>query len=196
MTRYVEIRRFEVPLVLGVRFRPAGAVPFLGYPAAEITDLNVPVETLWGARAARLLDRLAEVQSIGQRLEILERALLEHLRPARRGDPPILYAANLIATRPSFWRTSGLASEVGLSPRQFRRRFESAVGIGPKRFARIVRFQKVLATALTNSVVVSENGWARLALDAGFFDQAHLNRDFREFTGMSPARFLATRSAS
>ena len=78
----------------------------------------------------------------------------------------------------------GLARRCGWSARSLERRFRHAVGLPPKLFSRIVRFQRVFAAARAG-----KPDWAGLAIDCGYYDQAHLNRDFREFTGSSPAAY-------
>jgi AraC-like DNA-binding protein len=189
MTRHIEVSRAELPLVLGARFRPAGAVPFLECSASEITDASVPLEDVWGKDANRLHERLAECVSISERLDILQGALLVRLAGARQEDTRMMYAARCIANDTTFSNLSDLAVDLGMSLRQFRRRFQAEVGIGPKRFSRIIRFQRLLETVLERGGL-----WADLALEHGYFDQAHLIRDFKEFTGLGPTQYMATRS--
>lgn len=77
-----------------------------------------------------------------------------------------------------------MAERLGVTARHLRRAFTESVGIGPKEFARTVRLQRAVRTAATS------NDWARIAADAGYYDQAHLIADFREFLGLTPSAFL------
>lgn len=188
MTRCLVVSRVGLPIVLGVRFRPGGALPFLDCPASEITDAHLSLEEMWGQDANRLLCRLGECVSVSERLSLIQRALLERIDGAFPEDKRMMYAARHIAADPRFSNLDNLASDMGLSPRQFRRRFEAEVGIGPKRFGRVIRFQRCL------QMVLQRGGrWADLAYEHGYCDQAHLIRDFKEFTGLSPTQYLATR---
>lgn len=188
MTRYLEVSRIDMPFMLGVRFRPAGAGPFLDCSATEITDAQLPLEELWDQERSRLRSRLGECISISESIGVLQQALLKRLESARRGDEGMMYATRRIAASSGRTNLDNLASDVGLSPRQFRRRFEYEVGIGPKRFGRVTRFQKCL-----RSVLARGGRWADLAYEHGYCDQAHLIRDFKEFTGLGPTQYMATR---
>jgi AraC-like DNA-binding protein len=194
MTRHLEVSRRGVPLIVGVRFKPAGAVPFLGCPAAEITDSSLPLEDLWGRSARRLHCRLQEANSISARVEILEQALLARLTgvEARCVDRVMMEAVKRISDARGQLAVTELARDFGVSARQLRRRFDATVGVGPKRLSRIVRFQNLLETVLTGDEL-GEGAWASLALEAGYYDQAHLIGDFRRWTGLSPRKYLAYR---
>lgn len=192
MTRPLVYSRRGVPLLLGVRFRPGRAASFLGCPAAEITDLSPPLDDLWGVGATTLHDRLLEAPSLDERLRVLESTLVRRL--ARRPQPDLLAAAAVDRVRERPAAVATLAADLGISPRQLRRRFLAAVGLGPKSFAAIVRFQSALAAML--SPENEGDGWADLALDAGYYDQAHMTNDFRRWTGLAPGRYLAERSRS
>lgn len=190
MTRPLQVSRLGTTYLLGVRFRPGEAAAFLGCPASEITDQSPPLAELWKDEAAILEVRLARAGSTPERLRILEAALLRAPeRSGSRRDLRVAAAVERIRRDPSTVTVTRLAGDLGLSPRQLRRLFLDAVGIGPKRLARIVRLQSVLDRVLAARDV----DWADLALDAGFYDQAHLVNDFRAWTGLAPSRYLAER---
>lgn len=186
MTRHLVYSRHGVSLLLGVRFRPGRATSFLGCPAAEITDLSPTLEELWGAGAMTLHEQLLEAPSLDERLRVLESALVRR----RRSEPDPLAAAAVDGLRQRPAAVATLAADLGISPRQLRRRFQAAVGLGPKRFSEIVRFQSALAAMLSHEA----DGWADLALATGYYDQAHMSNDFRRWTGLAPGRYLAERS--
>ncbi|MFN0103243.1 MAG: DUF6597 domain-containing transcriptional factor [Bryobacteraceae bacterium] len=111
--------------------------------------------------------------------------------PTQLPDPAITHAVTLIEQTAGAARMDSLTQAANLSPRHFDRRFLAAVGLQPKAFARIVRFQAVL-TAYRNGDFAR---WADLALHCGFYDQSHLANEFRRFTGAAPAEFFRHPSA-
>jgi AraC-like DNA-binding protein len=150
----------------GVRFRVGAAGAALGMPAAELLDVSVPLEDVWGAAEAR---RIAE-----QATDVHELAAAIAPR-GDHGDPLVRAAA-----------TGTPRAALGIGDRQLRRRFLDAVGYGPKTLERILRFQRFLALAATGDADL-----ARLALEAGYADQAHLTRECTRLAGLPPAALLA-----
>jgi len=170
--------------VIGVHFRPGGAAPFLGLPPGELADSHVDLETLWGTRAHELRGRLHDAQTTRHRIWILEEALLACLRrPFRRhaavqfGLERLGHGANDIGK---------LSSEANLSRRRFIEVFTAEVGMTPKLFSRVQRFQRALLLAQHQA----SPAWSQVALECGYFDQSHLIRDFAAFTGFSPSELL------
>jgi len=118
----------------------------------------------------------------GRTVASLERMLLSAVRRHRGTDDLVEFAARLIVGARGLGSVAATAREVGLTGRQLERRFLDGVGIGPKRLSRILRFQQALMASLEQS----KPNWARIAARCGYFDQTHLIRDFREFSGYSP----------
>jgi len=145
--------------VLGVRFEPGGSAAFLRFPQQEAAGRIVSLDDVWAVTARRFYERLGNA---ADRIVMLERMLLE-MRPE-----------DAMPSR-------------GLSARQYRRRFEAAVGISPKLFARIARFQRSLEW-IGNAPPVE------VALACGYYDQAHLIRDWKQFAGMTPSVWMRGRS--
>jgi AraC-like DNA-binding protein len=180
--------------VFGVRFRLGVAGTVLGRPAAEVLDSTVPLDELWGRGVE---ERVAEGGPAALLAEVRAR-----LAPLDR----LARAAALAMARPDA-RVDAL--ELGVSERQLRRRFIDAVGYGPKTLARVLRFQRFLALAQTELTagagalgVAGAGGagvsrrvrvdLARLALDAGYADQAHLTRECRRLSGRTPVELVAS----
>ena len=153
--------------VFGVRFRLGAAGSGLGLPASEFADLNVGMD-------ARDDERVAE-GGLPALLAIVRERVREPVDPLAR-------AAALAMAHPEA-RVSAL--DLGVSERQLRRRFLDAVGYGPKTLARVLRFQHFLALAGSGDL-------ARVALDAGYADQAHLTRECRRLAGRTPAELVAS----
>lgn len=191
-TSGVFIEQQEVEDVFAIRFRAGGLSPFLGMPVAETVHQSISLDLLLGAAADELEGRVIEARTAGERIGIVERLLLQRL--ARNGAiAPAQRCVRRAVER--IYGTRGavsmdrLGAEVGMSHRALDRAFTRHVGIPPKRLSRIVRFNYAL-TLMQQRASASH---ARIALEAGYADQPHMIRDFREFTHSAPADFLARR---
>jgi len=162
MTRYLDVSRANLRLVVGLRFRPAGALPFLEAPASELVDRRPSLEELTGAEGLALRERLAGARTVSERARVLETHLVERLERGGRRDELVEQVVRQMYEAGGALSVSSLVADTGLGARQLRRRFESAVGLTPKSLLRIVRLQKVLRTARQRPKV----DWARLAVEA------------------------------
>jgi AraC-like DNA-binding protein len=168
--------------LVGIRFRPGMAGFFLGAVAPELVDRWAPLEDLWGARGSRLRRQLEDAASAPARFSLIAGAL-----PASaRGFDPVHRAIAAIAAANGAIDLDWVARQARLSPRQFRRRAAEEIGLSPKRLCRVLRFRRASALA-------GQFGWAAIAAECGYTDQAHLIRDFREFAGAPPAVFARDR---
>jgi AraC-like DNA-binding protein len=173
--------------LVGVRFRPEGLAPLLGgLPVAELTDADVSADDLLGRRLAGFAERLHAAADAATRIRTLDSMLCDVLRRVPAVDPRLAAAAHMIAAGRGQARTDVVAAAACVSVRQLQRMFDTGVGVGPKRLARITRFQHLLTTLAGAPVA----GWASLAAACGYADQSHLIRDFREFTGAPPGEFV------
>jgi AraC-like DNA-binding protein len=173
--------------IVGVHFEPGGAPGILGLPASELADRHVALQDLWGPRAGEVHDRLRAARSTAERFRILEHALAGRLSRAAGMRGEVAFGLERLETPGA--AIGALARQVQLSPRRFIQLFTERVGMTPKRYARVRRFQRALARMSDGS-----RTWAQVAFDSGYFDQAHLCRDWTEFTGLSPAAFQRLRS--
>jgi AraC-like DNA-binding protein len=175
----------EKVLLIGVHFKPGGAFPFLGLPADDLADTHVDLETLWGLSACRLRERLCETKTSAERFQLLAEALLNRLSQRREQHYAVSAALEIFGNHagPTVRET---AKYLGLSQRRFIQVFRTEVGMTPKLFSRIQRFQQTRTFIQQN---LSPN-WAALALDFGYFDQSHLIREFLTFSGLSPTAYL------
>jgi AraC-like DNA-binding protein len=188
-SRYCIIDTAEQECVAGVAFRPGGTAAFFRIPAHEARDAAIPLDLLWGSRAAELRERLLEAPSPLAKLDTMERALAEFLRPPGL-DPAVAFALEAFAQWSQNACIAAVTARIGLSPKRFIERFKSAVGLAPKRYCRILRFQRALADAESGLGV----DWTRIAVDCGYFDQAHFIHDFRSFAGITPTGYRAGRT--
>jgi AraC-like DNA-binding protein len=172
--------------LLGIRFRPAGAFPFLRLPAVECAGATIDAHAISPA-IAEAAGRASSETSTSGRLSVIETALLQLLgRHEREADAAVGEAVRLILQRHGNVGIEGLAERLALHPRALERRFARHVGLSPKLLARITRFQHVF-----RAFDSGDDGWARVATHCGYYDQSHLLRDFRQFAGESPALLAA-----
>ena len=176
--------------IMGVAFKPGGALPFLGLPAGVLQDAHVPLDALWGREAGDSRDRLLEAETVEAKFRVLEQELLARLvRPLVR-HPAVAFALEEFGSVPQERTISEVTTRTGLSPRRFIQFFSQEVGLTPKLFCRVRRFQEALRLCAGEERI----GFGELALACGYFDQAHLIRDFRAFSGLSPTAYLKHRS--
>lgn len=177
--------------LIGVRFRAGAAPALLGVPAVELTDQHVALDAVWSGPEARALDEgLASGE--GGRAEALEAALIARLGRSREVDAVVLRGVSWL-TRNLGAPVRALAHALDLSERQVLRRFERAVGYGPKTLQRVLRLHSVLAAAgepARSSDRAGRPRLAELAARAGFVDQPHMARELRELAGATPTELL------
>lgn len=164
--------------ILGVHFKPGGAFPFMRAEASELTNAHANLADLWGRSGVDLRERLCTASTPQQRFSIMEAALRTHLQD-RASSPLQLKTALKMIARAS---VRDVSRELGLSQRRFIQIFNSFVGLTPKIFCRILRFQH--ARVLAEKRAAPQ--WAELAVACGYFDQSHLIKDFKEFSGSTP----------
>ena len=178
----------EVPagaVATGVRFRVGAAGSALGVPARELLDRTVPLEDVWGRTAVELAERLDAAASPEEAAATLTAAVAERLPPPDDLDALVRAAARR-AAMPRV-PVESLGAGLGVGERQLRRRFDDAVGYGPKTLQRVLRFQRFLALAARDG-----DDLAALAFAAGYADQAHLTRECTRLAGLPPAALLRT----
>jgi AraC-like DNA-binding protein len=190
ITRPLLLRPVGPARMLGVRFLAHGAGRMLGTPMPETTGRIVDLSDLVPALASDL-DPIWDAPSAAGQTSRADAILAAWDRRHGRRDTVVEQAvARLTSARLTSARvppdTATLARTLGISLRQLERRFRNAVGLGPKHFARMRRFQRVF-----QAIEQQRPGWAGAAAACGYYDQAHLVRDFREFAGQAPSVLLA-----
>ena len=149
---------------------------------SEVAAGVVDLEDLWRARAREWTERIALANGMTARIRFIEHALHSLLSENGRTEPAVDRALHLIGRSRGQARVSDLAAEIGVSCRHLTRQFQRAVGLSPKEFGRISRFLHALQLLTAGN----HRSLTDVALDCGFFDQAHFNHEFRELAGMSP----------
>jgi AraC-like DNA-binding protein len=173
--------------VVGLRLRPGLAGNVLGLPASELRDERPPVDRIWGMTGSELNQRVGEAEDPRRRRVLLEGAVAKRLAAAAQPDPLVLAATRRLGFPGS--RVGFLSDALGLSERQLLRRFNDAVGYGPKTLDRVLRFQRFLSR--TPSAATGDEKLARAAAELGYADQAHLSRECVRLSGLTPKRLVA-----
>ena len=166
----------------GVRFRPGMSYGFIRLPGTEITDRSLPLTEVWGTPGrdlnARLVDAPSPIECIGLIADAL-RILPEHGVVQR--------VATAIVARCGQVRVDEVAFDAGMSARQLRRLFLEQIGLTPKHLSRVIRFRE----SVSQLGKTQRGDWAQVALECGYYDQAHFINEFRELSGYRPAEFAA-----
>jgi AraC-like DNA-binding protein len=187
---YVLLDTSSLLSTLGVTFRPGGMLPFLPFPVSDLSDQALSLETLWGAEVADLRGRLCSATTPAARFALLERFLLSRLDRSRTSHPALACAIAGLQDAARFPTIASLAGHIGLSQTRLVQVFRDAMGMTPKQYARLSRFQCVLARLDTGEAV----DWADTVFACGYFDQSHLIHEFQAFAGLTPGQYLAMRS--
>jgi AraC-like DNA-binding protein len=167
---------------IGAMLLPGAAEHLFGVPADELAERHTLLDDLWGQAANSAHEQLIETSSPEQKMDLLESLLAARL-PAVRGLHPAVASA-----LEQFWTTTDVRKVVmtsGYSHRRFIALFRRAVGLTPKLYCRVLRFQR----ALEHVAAHPSASWVDLALDAGYSDQPHFTREFREFAGLTPEQY-------
>jgi AraC-like DNA-binding protein len=176
--------------VAGVHFKPGGAFPFFDPPASELHNTLVSLEDLWGRLAAQLRERLLEAGTPQAKFLVLEQVLLAQAAQRLDRHPAVAFALREFHGLPHTRTIADVTGQIGLSAKRFIQVFSGEVGLTPKLFCRVRRFQRVLRRIGTGRQVE----WAAVAVDCGYFDQAHFIHDFHAFSGINPSAYIAQRT--
>ena len=168
--------------MVGVAFRPGGTHPFFTPPASAAAGGLVELAEFWGREGEVLRERLLEVPAPAAKLRLLEEALI-----ARAVRPLVLdrVGAYAVAALDRGVPVKIVADRLGMTSKRFAHSFTARVGLRPKQFARVRRFQRLLFATFD----IDDIDWAGLAVECGYYDQAHMVRDFQAFSGMNPTSY-------
>ena len=190
-SEFTVIDTAEQRSTMGAVFKPGGAFPFFKLPAGELQNTDVSLDMLWGPEARFLREQLLEAKTPEAKFAALERALLN--RMAASLDPPhpaVRFAVGNFRRVPNR-AISSVTHQIGLSERRFIQLFAQQVGLTPKLYCRVKRFQRVLRHIARCRECID---WAEIALTCGYFDQAHFIHGFRAFSGINPSMYVANKT--
>ncbi len=177
------------PRMMGIQFKPGGAWPFLAPDGHEFHNRHVDLADLWGADAHRLHQRLIQAPTPDAKMALLLDAFVARAPRAFEHHPAIALALNCFARAPRRATVAAIAKRAEISPKRFIRLFREQVGMTPKLYLRIARFERVVTELHAKPRI----GWGDVVEQNGFYDQSHFIRDFREFSGLSPTQWLKQR---
>jgi AraC-like DNA-binding protein len=184
---------FEYPTsvrLVGVHFKPWGMSPFVDLAATELRDRWVPVDDVWRRSLDRIRNQVGDIASATETLRVLEEELRSRFAAASsRGLDLVQHTGGRLETFHGAIPAGALADAAGVSGNHLATQFKSHVGVTPKRVARIYRFARLILSVDALRPV----DWSHLAHTAGYFDQAHFSREFKDFTGHTPTQYLALR---
>ncbi|MFG2004709.1 helix-turn-helix domain-containing protein [Spirillospora sp. NPDC048911] len=170
---------------------PLGAYTLLGVPMGELTNRAVDLADVLGPEVPRLVGRLQDAAGWAERFDLLDAFLLGRLEIGPSPDPEVREAWRLLDTTCGRTPVAALAGEVGWSRKHLTHRFKEQVGLSPKVMARVLRFQHAVELMSAPFDRQGVPSWVDLAVTCGYYDQAHLNREFRALAGCTPTELLA-----
>ena len=173
-----------------VRFRMGALRHFCRAGAEELIDRSVAVEDLWGLEGRRWAGRILAAPDPQTRLDLLNGQLARWLRACRRGDGWVDAAAGRLYRGHAECRIEAVAAEMSIGRRQMERGFRAALGMSPKGFQRLARFQQTARELLLSKSAAGLDA----ALAHGYYDQSHFIREFESFAKVAPGAFLTPRN--
>lgn len=192
-SRYSVIDTLEQRAVMGVAFHAGGTWPFFEPAADEVQNQNVSMRDVWGSAGDTLRERILAQPTPRARLQLMEAELLAHaIRPLQRRAEVDFALLRLKHSQDC--PIAQLSEHVGLSERRFTRLFTVEVGLTPKLYARIRRFQRVMKLMNHPGLDAPAIDWSGFAQRCGYFDQSHLIRDCKSLSGFTPLQLASKRN--
>jgi AraC-like DNA-binding protein len=179
--------------MLIVAFKKGKARPFYDLPMSELADRVVDADLIFGQKIHDLREQLLNTNSLRQMFLLMEKFLLQQAGGSLDANTPskcVEFAVTNIASRPNVLGFQYLSSQIGYSQKHFIDLFKRQVGVSPKQYLKIMRFQKAILEIEANKSI----HWSRVALESGFYDQAHFIGDFKNFSGFTPNEYMKRKS--
>ena len=186
-TRTFAIDAYQ-PHMLGVQFKPGGAFAFFGGSAREFEDVHVSLSDIWGRDAERLHQRLMQASTPDDKIAILFREVVRRFSE-KTHHPAVEVALRLFGRCPHRVSVTTVSREAEVSPKKLIRLFTEEVGMTPKAYLRVSRFQRVLERVHAAPSV----DWMDIVERYGYYDQPHFIREFKEFSGFTPTEYFRLR---
>ena len=168
-----------------IAFKKGKAAPFFPFPMNEIADAVVDADVVWGPDFGRLREKLIGTADVDLRFNMAEDFLIKKFHRQLEIDPCVAFAVGEMTNNPDQISIARMNAQIGYSQKHFTDMFRRSVGVTPKSYLKIMRFQKAVKTIDAADLI----DWAQIAIDCGFYDQAHFINDFKHFAGFSPAKY-------
>lgn len=175
--------------MVGVRFKPGGAYPFFDFPISELSDHVTAMDCIWGRLVGEIQEQLYAIVDIHARLRLLEQILCRHLSAEIDGWRTTQAAVTALAQPHGPTTVRALSDHIGISHKHLITQFGRIIGLSPKALQRVLRFNQLLYAIDPTQPI----NWAALAVEHGYYDQAHLNKEFLAFAGMNPTTYMKRR---
>jgi AraC-like DNA-binding protein len=169
-----------------INFHRGRSYPFLEMPLHELTDSVVDGDLVLTNEIMNLREMILASVLITQKFMVVENYLVKNFRNKLFVNPFIDFAVNKIVSSPNQMSIEQISNKVGYSQKHLIKLFKDNVGLTPKGFLKIIRFQK----AIEEIASAKETNWAGIAYESGYYDQAHFINDFKSFSGYTPEQYL------
>ena len=179
----------SVSNMIGAHFKPGGCYPFVDFPMAELNNMTVELDTVWGNEIHSIREAILHEPVIEKRFAILEDFFLAKGKNKMEGHVLIRYSVNQLMQSPQVWTIKNLSDKTGITQKHLIHLFKKYVGLSPKMFSRINKFQKVIQLVDRQQKV----DWSLLSFECGYYDQAHFIKEFQAFSGVNPVLYLEKR---
>jgi AraC-like DNA-binding protein len=185
-TEFISIPSGKHTAKLIISFQKGRAAPFFPFPMSEMSDRVLDADLIWGDDFALLRERLLAIKEIDFKFRALEDFLLHNYGSRLVLNPSVDYALAEIIRQPDQISLARTSRKIGYSQKHFIDLFKRQVGITPKAYLKIIRFQKAVREIERSRDV----DWTIISQDCGFYDQAHFINDFKSFSGFTPAEYV------
>lgn len=173
-----------------IYFRRGHAYPFVEMPMHELTDFVVDGELVMSTEILNIREKLFACPTLTQKFLSVEQYLTSAFAKKMTPNPFVDYAVKQLLIHPHQQSIHQLAGRVGYSQKHLIKIFKEHVGLTPKSFLKIIRFQKTIQDIAANKTP----DWTRIAYESGYYDQAHFINDFKTFSGFTPNQYLQLQS--
>lgn len=168
-----------------ISFKKGKAAPFFPFPMDEIADSVVDAALVWGSDFGDLRERLLATADISLRFGMVEEFLITRFHAQLELNPCVAFAVGEMTNNPDQISIARMNHQIGYSQKHFTEMFRRQIGVTPKSYLKIMRFQKAVQTIDG----ADSPDWGRISQDCGFYDQAHFINDFKHFSGFTPAKY-------
>lgn len=173
-----------------ISFKKGMAAPFFPFPMEEIADCVIDADLIWGSDFGDLREQLLEENGISQRFEMVEEFLMQRFARRLSVNACIEFAVNEMTERPDNLSIARMNEKIGYSQKHFTEMFRKNIGVTPKSYLKIMRFQKAVREIDASEAIE----WDMIAHECGFYDQAHFINDFKHFSGFTPEQYSKIRT--